>query len=44
MIASQRKLDIKSEIIIDNFAGVECASTGIEMAHIPPNIFRHVMR
>lgn len=29
MISPQLKFDIKSEIIIDNFAGSECASTGI---------------
>lgn len=31
MISPQLKFDIKSEIIIDNFAGSECASTGIKM-------------
>jgi hypothetical protein len=29
MISPLLKLDITSEIIIDNFAGSECASTGI---------------
>jgi hypothetical protein len=29
MISPQLKFDIKSEIIIDNFAGSECASTDI---------------
>lgn len=29
MISPQLKFDITSEIIIDNFAGSECASTGI---------------
>ncbi|CAH1906196.1 hypothetical protein NTGHW29_790003 [Candidatus Nitrotoga sp. HW29] len=31
MISPQLKFDIKSEIIIDNFAGSECAFTGIKM-------------